>query len=119
MTSNDVSSIHVLVEAIQRAAEALPCVLEETVVRALDNARLHPKHAVVASTDNMSGTAVHRADKIDARELRDAYLLGKLPDEGGFRFHSTLDLERRHDGVCLSCWSGLNQVVQKDQIGSK
>jgi predicted DNA-binding transcriptional regulator AlpA len=70
-----------LLEAVQDVVAIVPRILDDSIARVLE------KTAVATSEDSQTehatrGTIVSNADRTRAVELRDAYLLGKLPDDG-------------------------------------
>ena len=78
MNSTNDSVATLLAEVIQRAEEVLPNMMEDAVVRALEKSKIQLSQVEPVTR----GTAVSHADKTGASDLRDAYLLGKLPEDG-------------------------------------
>ena len=76
-----------VIEAIRKPImDALPSLVEEAVVRAVEKVRppttASDETPAGCSESAASGVTLTQADKTNASELRTAYLLGKLPENG-------------------------------------
>lgn len=82
MKDADISeSLKRLLAAIQEVVEIAPKILDDSIARVLERTKALDS---VAQPEKQAsrGTAVSNAERLKASELRDAYLLGKLPENG-------------------------------------
>jgi len=82
MKDADISqAISRLLVALQEVLEVAPKILDDSIARVLEKTTAANFDAPPAE-DSTRGTIVSNSEKAKAVELRDAYLLGKLPDDG-------------------------------------
>ncbi|HBE69990.1 MAG TPA: hypothetical protein DDW52_17730 [Planctomycetaceae bacterium] len=83
MDTNQFSeAVSLLGDALQQIARSAPKMLEDSVGRAIDRSGIRT-NSPSPSSPTTAGTVLTGSDKAKATELRDAYLLGKLPEDGG------------------------------------
>ena len=82
MKDTDISqAISRLLAALQEVVEAAPKILDDSIARVLERT-MAAKSEPLSAEDTTRGAIVPNSEKAKAVELRDAYLLGKLPDDG-------------------------------------